>query len=265
MTDTQTHSRDEQPREWFESWFDHPLYLQVYNHRDEAEASRCAAAILRLTGLESANDNLQVLDVACGAGRHALAFARTGLRVTANDLSPFLLNRARELAASEGLSMEFSLQDMRSIGFDHHFSLIVQLFSSFGYFESESEDRAVIAHVARLLGPDGWYVLDLINPHHLRSNFVERTERCAETLSITEERTLTDRLVCKRITLQEKDGREHSFTESVRLYTREEAVGLLASEGFRVEKIVGDYEGNPFDEAVSPRMMLLARRTTTNS
>lgn len=259
MTDTLSHSRDDNPREWFESWFDHPLYLQVYHHRDEAEASRCAAAILRLTGLEPAIDTLSLLDVACGAGRHALAFARMGLDVTANDLSPFLLNRAKELAVKAGLSMEFSLQDMRSIGFDRHFGLIVQLFSSFGYFESDSEDRAVIAHVAKLLRPEGWYVLDLLNPDHLRRNFVERTERSAGALSITEERTLTERHVAKRLTLHEEDGRELSFTESVRLYSADEIVGLLASEGFLVEQIIGDYNGTAFDPAVSPRMMLLSR------
>jgi len=266
MSDRQSHSRDENAREWFEEWFDHPLYLKVYHHRDAEEADRCVRTILALTGIDPARQPApSVLDVACGAGRHAHAFARAGLSVTANDLSPFLLDRARQQAMDEGLDIEFTLQDMRAIRFDRQFDLVAQLFSSFGYFETADEDRSVIASVAALLKPNGWYVLDLINPEQLKRNFAPRTERNAGTLSIIEERTLTERHVSKRITLQEENGTEFSFTESVRLYSREEAVALLESGGLYVERVIGDYDGNAFDIATSPRMMLLCRLSASRS
>lgn len=262
MNDCQSHSRGDQSREWFEEWFDHPLYLKVYHHRDAEEADRCVRTILALTGIDPARQPApSVLDVACGAGRHAHAFARAGLSVTANDLSPFLLDQARELAATENLELEFSRQDMRTIRFERRFDLAAQLFSSFGYFETDREDRQVIASVAALLQPSGWYVLDLINPAQLKHNFKLRTERNAGTLSIIEERTLSESHVTKRITLCEADGKEHSFSESVRLYSLGEATALLESGGFTVEREVGDYDGGPFDAAVSPRMMLLARKS----
>jgi 2-polyprenyl-3-methyl-5-hydroxy-6-metoxy-1,4-benzoquinol methylase len=260
MTDHQSHSRDDSSREWFEEWFNHPLYLKVYHHRDEQEASLCVRTILGLTGLDPTQQPPHsILDIACGAGRHALAFARTGLDVTANDLSPFLLDRASKQAAATGIEMEFSQQDMRTIRFDRRFVLVAQLFSSFGYFETAEEDRQVIASVAALLQPDGWYVLDLINPAQLKRQFAPRTERNAGTLSIIEERTLSESHVTKRITLREESGKEHSFSESVRLYSLDEVVVLLESGGFAVERVVGDYDGGPFDAATSPRMMLLCR------
>ncbi|NTU53580.1 MAG: class I SAM-dependent methyltransferase [Chlorobiaceae bacterium] len=265
MTSRASHSREEHSREWFEEWFDHPLYLQAYLHRDQDEAARCARTILDLTGLNHVPPPLSVLDIACGAGRHALEFARLGLVVTANDLSPFLLNRAKELALNEGLPMEFTLQDMRKIRTETRFNLIVQLFSSFGYFESDREDRDIIANISTMLRPDGWYVLDLLNPYHLKRHFVPRTERKAGVLAITEERSLTERHVTKRITLHEENGREHSFTESVRIYTPDEATELLGSNGFRVERIVGDYDGHAFNHDLSPRMMLFARPEPSRS
>jgi SAM-dependent methyltransferase len=184
-----------------------------------------------------------------------------GLRVTANDLSPFLLGQAEEMARKEGLSVEFSLQDMRTITFERQFDLIVQLFSSFGYFDSDKDDHDIISNITRLLRPDGWYVLDLLNQHYLRNHFIPYTERKAGALSITEERTLTERHVVKKLTLHEANGHEHSFTESVRLYTPEEAVRLLESGGLNVVRIVGDYNGGAFDASNSPRMMLFARLT----
>lgn len=260
MTDRQLHSRGDRSREWFEEWFDHPLYLQVYHHRDDEEATRCAKTILALCGLEDAPQPAELLDIACGAGRHALAFARLGYRVTANDLSPFLLDRARELSLQERLHLEFSRQDMRRITFNRQFDLIVQLFSSFGYFESERDDRDVIASVSTLLRPGGCYVLDLINPGHLERHFVPHTSRKAGSLLITEERTLTETHVTKRITVLEENGQEHSFNESVKLFSREETFDLLASEGFRVDRLAGDYNGGDFNAETSPRMMLFARQ-----
>ncbi|AOS83722.1 methyltransferase type 11 [Chlorobaculum limnaeum] len=262
MSDHLTHSRDENAREWFEEWFDHPLYLKVYHHRDAEEADRCVRTILALTGIDPDRQPApSVLDVACGAGRHAHAFARAGLGVTANDLSPFLLDQAKEQAATEGIEMEFSRQDMRTIRFERRFDLVAQLFSSFGYFETAGEDHQVIASVAALLQPGGCYVLDLINPAQLKHNFKPRTERNAGTLSIIEERTLSESHVTKRITLREESGKEHSFSESVRLYSLDDAVAMLESGGFTVERVVGDYDGGPFDTATSPRMMLFARKS----
>lgn len=262
MSDHQCHSRDDNAREWFEEWFDHPLYLKVYHHRDAEEADRCVRTILDLTGIDPAqHPTPSVLDVACGAGRHAISFARAGMRVTANDLSPFLLDQSREQAATEEIEMEFSQQDMRTIRFEHQFDLVAQLFSSFGYFETDREDREVIAAISKLLNPGGWYVLDLINPAQLNHHFKPRTERNAGTLSIIEERTLSESHVTKRITLCDEHGKEHAFTESVRLFSPDKATDLLESGGFRVKRIIGDYDGSAFDEASSPRMMLFARRT----
>jgi 2-polyprenyl-3-methyl-5-hydroxy-6-metoxy-1,4-benzoquinol methylase len=262
MTEQRSPSRDGNSREWFEDWFNHPLYLKVYSHRDDAEANLCVEAILRLTGLDRDPASVSVLDIACGAGRHAIALSRKGYDVTANDLSGFLLGTARSEAVGNGLHISFSNCDMRMLRLDRKFDLVVQLFSSFGYFETEAEDRAVLRNVHAMLLPGGWYVLDLLNPSWLAAHFVPSNVKEADGLSITEERTLSSEKVVKRLEIRDEEGHQLSFTESVKLFTPEMISGMLISEGFDVVRIAGDYNGTDFDAAASPRMLLFSRKHT---
>lgn len=260
MTDPRSSCPEEASREWFEDWFNHPLYLQVYSHRDAAEAALCVETILRLTSLDHAPAGISVLDIACGAGRHAFEFARKGMLVTANDLSRFLLETATDEACKQGLCIEFSGCDMRTLQLERHYDLVVQLFSSFGYFATDQEDRRVVSNVASMLKPDGWYVLDIINPPWLREHFVPNSEKTVGTLSITEERELSENKVVKKIRIRDRENRELTFTESVRLFSPEEISGLLESEGFSIDRMAGDYQGNRFDSGASSRMLIFARK-----
>ena len=260
MNDQRSPSRDPDSREWFKDWFNHPLYLKVYSHRDDAEAALCVETILHITGLEKEPARTSVLDIACGAGRHAFVFARKGLQVTANDLSQFLLGTAEEEARKTGLSISFSGCDMRTLRLERNFDLIVQLFSSFGYFETDAEDREVVRNVSQMLRSEGWYVLDLINPSWLRRHFVARTDKTLENLSISEERTLSDDKVVKKISIGDAEGHQVAFTESVRLFSPEMIVEMLESEGLDVVRIAGDYRGGEFNVDTSPRMMLFSRK-----
>ena len=260
MTEQRSPSRDTSPREWFEDWFNHPLYLKVYSHRDDAEANRCVETILRVTGLDREPGKASVLDIACGAGRHAFAFSRKGHQVTANDLSAFLLSTAESEAVNSGLDIAFSGCDMRTIRLDRQFDLVVQLFSSFGYFKTEEEDRSVLRNVQLLLCPSGWYVLDLLNPSWLGSHFVPRNEKKAGALSITEERTLSDNQVVKRIDICDAEGHRVSFTESMKLFSPGKITALLESEGFEVLRLLGDYDGSEFVAESSPRILLFSRK-----
>ncbi|MEI8032524.1 MAG: class I SAM-dependent methyltransferase [Chlorobiaceae bacterium] len=246
---------------WFEEWFNHPFYLQVYSHRDHDEAAACIQTIISLTGLNvSVSSPRSALDIACGAGRHALELARLGCTVTANDLSPFLLEEARREADALGLSLTFTCHDMRAVFYQERFDLVVQLFTSFGYFEDRNDDRLVLQNAHAALKKGGWYALDLINPDHLLRNLVARSERTSGDLRVLEERTIQGDRVRKSITIASPSGEEVAFTESVRIYGKEEILEMLADAGFTVKTIAGNYKGEPFTSK-SPRMMLICRKS----
>ena len=90
--------------EWFEEWFNTEDYLNVYQHRNDEDAERLVNLILANTILDH---NAEVIDLACGNGRHSIHFAECGYNVKAVDLSENLLCVARKSAESLGLKIKF--------------------------------------------------------------------------------------------------------------------------------------------------------------
>src|SRR3954465_15279401 len=117
--------------EWFEDWFGGD-YLLLFPHRDHADAERAVSLIRRTLPFHS---GWRVLDVACGAGRHARAFTTAGARCFGLDLSATLLRRAREVTTAPRGGADMRQLPIRPGSMD----LTVNLFTSFGYFDRDSE------------------------------------------------------------------------------------------------------------------------------
>ncbi len=246
---------------WFEAWFNHPLYLEVYSHRDQHEAAQCLDTILSHTGLDTLEpSSLSVLDIACGAGRHTIELAKRGYHVTGNDLSPFLLEEARKNAEASNLTLDLTCSDMRHIATNRKYELVVQLFTSFGYFEQKDDDQRVLRNAYSLVQVGGWYILDLLNPEYLRQTLVANSKRTVGELTITEERSLQHNTISKNITIIPQKGDSLTFSESVRLYDQEEISAMLEYEGFNVINIIGTYRGDAFLQTDSPRMMIFCQK-----
>ncbi len=106
--------------EWFKDWFNTEEYLNVYQHRNESDAEEHVKLILENINLSS---GAKILDMACGAGRHAIIFARKNFNVTAVDLSENLLAIAKKNADDENLKINFVHSDIRNFKSDDKFNL----------------------------------------------------------------------------------------------------------------------------------------------
>jgi SAM-dependent methyltransferase len=237
--------------EWFERWFGEE-YLRAYAHRDDTDAERLVG-LLDILGVATAGQ--RVLDLACGPGRHAAALARRGAHVVGLDLSRALLLAAREAGAERLVRA-----DVRGLPFrDAAFDAVLNLFTSFGYFEEDAEHAAVLCDVARVLRPRGRFVLDFLNAPAVRSGLVARDERGAGTTTVVQERWLSPdgRFVHKRIQV---GAGQQTFTERVRLYERAELEAMMAEQGLRPIRAAGNYDGGAYG-AGSDRLILVGERT----
>ena len=148
------------PVDWYEGFFEGEWldYLAAGDPEGNAEQVAFLAEQLGL------GEGTRVLDLACGRGRIAIPLARRGCRVTGLDLSPRSLELARHGAATAGVDLELIHADMRDLDAAEKYEVVLNLFSSFGYFVDEADDERVVAAVSRALVPDGTFFIDTINP-----------------------------------------------------------------------------------------------------
>jgi ubiquinone/menaquinone biosynthesis C-methylase UbiE len=241
---------------WYKEWFNSENYIKVYKHRDESEAVRLVDLIVRNVNLKN---NASVLDMSCGAGRHAIEFAKKGFTVTAVDLSQRLLKEAKKNAVTAGVNIEFVLSDILEFETESKFALAVNLFTSFGYFERDDENYEIIQKAYDVLQEDGYFVLDYFSKEYLIKNLIPTTVFSENGSKIIQNRALAGNRIVKKITI-EKDDSNEEFYESVRLFTYEEIMEMIKKTGFKITSEFGDYFGTEYNLENSPRLIVIAKR-----
>lgn len=243
--------------DWFRTAFGEE-YLRLYAHRDDAEAAELVDLILATTATPA---GARVLDAPCGAGRHMRVFERAGLRAFGFDLSPELLRDASKSGTRRGT---FVRADLREIPFrTGSFDLVVNLFSSLGYFPDDATNLPVIKALVGLCRPGGWLVVDFMNSEFVTKNLQPESHRELSNGEKVHDRRWIDgnpARVNKETRIQSPDGREKILRESVRLFSPEELQANLDAAGLRVDAAFGDYQGNRFDAASSSRVILMGQR-----
>lgn len=221
--------------EWFEEWFGED-YLRLYPHRDDADAERAVALIRRTVPFEV---GWRVLDVACGAGRHARAFVSAGGRCFGVDLSATLLRLARQVTDAPLVRADMRQLPIRPRSMD----LTVNLFTSFGYFDQDSEHTAALAEMTSTVRPGGWFVIDFLNPATVRRGLIpeETVEVGGSPVQISRSVSPDGRYVCKSI----RAAKGKHYRERVRLFEPDQMSAMLAAGGVSVRFRFGDYEGTP--------------------
>lgn len=182
--------------EWYEESFGED-YLRVYNDRDEQGAAHEVHGMIAWLKLPA---GAEVLDLCCGMGRHSLSLAEKGYAVTGMDLSDVLLDEARKEEGAD--NVRWVQGDMRELPFaDGSFDAVVNLFTSFGYFKEDAEHVRVLREIRRVLRPGGRFIVDFMNPTHVKRHLKPYTGREEDGLKIEERRRIEDGFVKKHITI----------------------------------------------------------------
>lgn len=236
---------------WYKESFGND-YLIVYKHRDMQGAYHEVKKMMDWLGLAQ---GAEVLDLCCGMGRHSMALAEFGYEVTGVDLSEVLLNEAVKLDQSRQVT--WLRGDMRDVPLEREFDAVVNLFTSFGYFEEDEQNEKVLLEIHRLLKEGGRFIIDFLNPVYVKTNLVPKSERMEDELLIRETRAIEDGCVRKRIVISEKGAADRHYLEQVKLYDRTAFEAMLQKAGLHIEYVYGGYDGQPYDAEASSRLIFV--------
>lgn len=237
--------------EWFREWFDSPYYHILYRHRDESEARRFVGKLLTKINLK---DNSHILDLACGKGRHSMYLHSLGYDVTGIDLSERSISVAK---THEKPGLHFQVEDMRHFDLAENFDCIVNLFTSFGYFNEISENKLVLKKVKEHLKPEGIFVLDYFNARKVMSQLDSDHFHTCDLVNFEIKKYIRDNQIIKEIGVV--DGKnKFEFHEKVQLLTSTQIESMFHEAGLTTIGIFGDYELGDFQDETSDRFIIIA-------
>ncbi len=242
---------------WFETWFDTPYYHILYNDRDFAEAENFITLLINYLNIP---ENSKLIDLACGKGRHSVFLNKMGFRVLGLDLSQQSIHHNKKF---ENEALKFKVHDMRDEIYaqvsDQKADAVLNLFTSFGYFEDEKDDRKVFQSITHVLKDGGYFVLDFLNAKWVENTLVEEDHTTKGGINFTIKKKIEDQHVIKDISFDD-DGENYHFFEKVKLHTLDEINHYAEEFGFERIKIFGDYVLNDFNLESSPRCISIFRK-----
>jgi SAM-dependent methyltransferase len=235
---------------WYKQWFDEN-YLVLYRHRNRRDAEEQVRLIIDTLNLHVEDT---ILDLACGEGRYTALFNDLGYCVTGVDLSETLVNCGKE--RYPGLELEVG--DMRRI--HGKYDVILSLFTSFGYFDSDQENENVLRSVFNALNPGGAFWLDFLNAQQVEETLIpENITDLSAGIRVVESRKIENGRIIKDIYFSNHEEEKH-YRESVRLFTSSHLEQMFQRTGFHITQRFGDYHGRSW-EPHSPRTILVGRKS----
>ncbi len=228
--------RKRRGKPWFEDLFDED-YLRTLPFLTPQATQAEATMVIESLGLQP---GASVLDLGCGYGRHAMELAARGLNVVGVDLSLPMLLRGADEAQRRGLDINFMHADMREIDFDAQFDGAYCLFSTFGFFDDETNKKTA-SLVAKGLKPGAKLMLEVLNRDYVIGDLPNRVWWEGDGCVVLEEvefNYFSSRVQSKRSVVFD-DGRQVEQEISLRVYSLHEIGKLLHAAGLRVVEVSG--------------------------
>lgn len=236
-------------KKWYASWFDSPYYHILYKDRDYEEAQLFMDNITQYLNLP---ENATILDLACGKGRHSFYLNKLGYDVTGADLSENSIDSAKEFANEK---LHFQVHDMR-MPFDEKFDAIFNLFTSFGYFETEGDNLKTLMAIKESLTETGFAVIDFMNVNYVLKHLVPHETKTVDGIEFNLKRYELDGYIYKDIEFED-DGQQFRFTEKVKALTLTDFETLMEQAGIYLLDIFGNYKLQKFHKTDSERLIMI--------
>lgn len=236
-------------KNWYVSWFDTEYYHILYQDRDYKEAQAFIQNLVDRLGLEK---GAHLLDLACGKGRHAIYLHQLGFDVTGVDLSKNSIQKAK---THEKPGLHFEVHNMCE-PFNQKFDAVLNLFTSFGYFEKKKDNVQTLRAIKKDLKPNGFGVIDFMNTAKTIKNLVPEETKTIDGIDFHLKRWVEDGFILKKIDFEDQ-GEKYSFTERVKSLTLPDFKNLFEKTEAQLLHTYGDYQLNNFEEETSDRLILI--------
>lgn len=233
---------------WFESWFDSPYYPILYNHRNQKEAEKFISQLINTLSVPNGSS---MLDVACGRGRHSIYLASLGYDVTGIDLSPKSIEYAIQFSNDK---LSFEVHDMR-IPYPKKVDVLLNLFTSFGYFDDDSDHLVALKAFRKNLNPNGIAIIDFLNINYVTEHLIPHETIQKKNIRFNIQRQIADGYITKTISF-ETEKKSYVFYEKVRALSYFDFKKLLDDAHLRILNCWGGYNLKPFHSQLSDRLIL---------
>ncbi|MEO1050462.1 MAG: class I SAM-dependent methyltransferase [Bacteroidota bacterium] len=241
-------------KEWFGEWFNSPYYHILYKHRDYNEARVFIDNLVKYFDFQKDH---KIQDLACGKGRHSIYLNEKGFDVVGVDLSAKNIEHAQQF---ENDRLHFHIHDMREVFQEESFDFILNLFTSFGYFDSAKENEKAICSAAKGLKPGGKLLIDFLNTYTVVHNLVPCEEKLIDGIEFKITKRLSDDgFILKDIEFEDQ-GKQYRFQEKVKAIRKVDFLHCFEKAKLKLEGVFGDYNLNPYDEKHSDRMIFVVQK-----
>lgn len=235
--------------QWYASWFNTPYYHILYKDRDYTEAQ---GFMDNLTDYLNIPEGGNILDLACGKGRHSVYLNTLGFNVTGVDLSEQSIIHAKQF---ENDSLKFDVHDMTK-QYPKTFDAVFNLFTSFGYFEDDVSNLETIKAIKAELNETGFGVIDFMNSNYVIENLVAENVKTVEGIDFHQKRKVENGYIIKDITFN-ADGEHYQFQERVKAFMLEDFQALFEKAGVYLLDVFGDYKLRKYHSKTSERLIMI--------
>ena len=232
-------------------WFDSDYYHVLYKNRDYSEARNFIDKIVEYIDLKKGS---QILDLACGIGRHSIYLDKIGFKVVGTDKSP---NNIKKAKASHNQSLSFLQMEMID-DTNHKYDCIFNLFTSFGYVNHDYNLKT-IKNIERQLKDDGIVVIDFMNTLFVKKNLVVEETKVIDDLCFKIKRRSDGKHIYKEIKFQDK--KDYFYQEKVMDLSLKDFENYLIKYNLKIINTFGDYNLNEFDIENSERLIMVIKKS----
>jgi 2-polyprenyl-3-methyl-5-hydroxy-6-metoxy-1,4-benzoquinol methylase len=249
---------------WFEEIYDY-IYIENSDwHDTQSYRENASIEVESIEKLFSLHAGSSILDIGCSTGRHSIALAKHGYKVTGIDLSEKLIDKAKNRAKDENLDINFKTCDMRDINFSNEFEAVIMMDVTFGIFEDD-ENEALLSKIYHSLKENGQTFFSLFNPYYWATHPHSTHYKFGDVDFIRKYsfNAVEGRVEDTHLYINAKAGvRKQLPTQTLRAYTPREMNRICQKAGFTDFHLYGESDCGlptdkiPFDPASSFMMYI---------